>query len=93
MIKTISCFLLLLLAILQFRLWQGAGGVRQVLRLKQAIALQTVEVEQLTERNRQLVAEVKALKTYPEAFEDRARTELGMIKQGETFCLIVEPAR
>lgn len=93
MTKILLAVLVLLLLSLQFSLWQGNGSLREGMRLKQAIVQQNEEIHRLTERNHQLAAEVKALKSNPGALEERARAELGMVKKGETFFLVVEPMR
>ena len=77
--------LLLLLAGLQYRLWVGHGSLAQVTDLTQQIADQRAENEILLERNRVLDAEVLELKKGMETVEERARHELGMIKEGETL--------
>lgn len=77
--------LLLLLAGLQYRLWVGNGSLAQVTDLTQQIADQRAENEILLERNRVLDAEVSELKKGMETVEERARHELGMIKEGETL--------
>jgi len=77
--------LLLLLAGLQYRLWVGNGSLAQVTDLTQQIADQRAENEILRERNRVLDAEVLELKKGMETVEERARHELGMIKEGETL--------
>ena len=77
--------LLLLLAGLQYRLWVGNGSLAQVTDLTQQIADQRAENEILLERNRVLYAEVLELKKGMETVEERARHELGMIKEGETL--------
>lgn len=77
--------LLLLLAGLQYRLWVGNGSLAQVAELKQQIDDQHVENERLLERNRVLYAEVLELKKGMETVEERARHELGMVKEGETL--------
>ena len=77
--------LLLLLAGLQYRLWVGNGSLAQVAELKQQIADQHAENEGLLERNRVMDAEVSALKKGMETVEERARHELGMVKDGETL--------
>ncbi len=77
--------LLLLLAGLQYRLWVGNGSLAQVTDLTQQIADQRAENEILLERNRVLDAEVLELKKGMETVEERARHELGMIKDGETL--------
>lgn len=76
---------LVLLAGLQYRLWVGEGSLAHVAQLKQQIAGQERENEQLLERNRVLTAEVIELKQGVETVEERARHELGMVKQGETL--------
>ena len=83
--------LLVLLALLQYRLWVGEGSLAEVRNLEEEIATRQKEVEQLRQRNRALEAEVKDLKQGLEAVEERARSELGMIRKGETFYQIIEP--
>ena len=82
--------LILLLAGLQYRLWIGEGSLAQVSRLQQQIAEQQGENERLLERNRILEAEVMELKRGMETVEERARQELGMLKEGETLYLLTE---
>ena len=82
--------LTLLLAGLQYRLWVGEGSLAQVSRLQQQIAEQQGENERLLERNRILEAEVMELKRGMETVEERARQELGMLKEGETLYLLTE---
>ncbi|MFT6430575.1 MAG: cell division protein FtsB [Halopseudomonas sp.] len=76
---------LILLTGLQYRLWVGEGSLAQVTQLKQEISEQAQVNEQLLERNRVLSAEVKELKQGLETVEERARHELGMIREGETL--------
>lgn len=85
-------FLLLLLILggLQYRLWLGENGWRTVKSMEQELAAQQQENDQLRERNRLLEAEVSELKQGVEGIEDRARSELGMIKPGEKFYFIVD---
>lgn len=80
--------LLLLLGGLQYRLWYGDGSVTQNHRLEAQIAEQQAENGQLLERNRILDAEVAELKRGMETVEERARHELGMVKDGETLYLL-----
>ena len=82
--------LLLLLAGQQYRLWVGNGSLAQVTDLTQQIADQRAENEILLERNRVLDAEVLELKKGMETVEERARHELGMIKEGETLCQLAQ---
>ncbi|MDE3736213.1 MULTISPECIES: cell division protein FtsB [Pseudomonas] len=82
--------LILMLAGLQYRLWVGDGSLAQVQDLQQQIAEQQGENERLLERNRILEAEVMELKKGMETVEERARHELGMVKEGETLYQISE---
>lgn len=82
--------LILLLAGLQYRLWVGDGSFAQVAELKRRIAEQYGENERLQERNRILEAEVRELKKGMETVEERAREELGMVKEGETLYQLTE---
>ncbi len=82
--------LVLILAGLQYRLWVGDGSLAQVQALQQQIAEQQAENEQLLERNRILEAEVLELKQGTETVEERARHELGMVKEGETLYQLAE---
>lgn len=75
---------------LQYRLWIGDGSLAELSDLEHEIAKQRAHNEQLMERNRLLAAEVAALKNSDEALEERARTDLGMIKKGETFFMVVD---
>ena len=77
--------LLLLLAGLQYRLWVGNGSLAQITDLTQQIADQRAENKVLLERNRVMDAEVLELKKGMETVEERARHELGMVKEGETL--------
>lgn len=74
---------------LQYRFWVGDGSLAHMVRLNDEIERQQAENDRLKERNRLLAAEVDALKRGTEGIEERARHQMGMIKQGETFFLIV----
>ncbi|MET0224818.1 MAG: cell division protein FtsB [Dokdonella sp.] len=76
---------------MQYRLWLGEGGMREVSRLRAEIETQRGENQQLKERNRTLAAEVQDLKKGTTAIEERARTDLGMVGSGETFYQVVAP--
>ena len=89
--KLLAAALLVVLLALQYRLWLGEGGMREVGRLRQEIDQQQQENDTLRERNRTLTAEVQDLKKGTTAIEERARTDLGMVKQGETFYQVVPP--
>jgi cell division protein FtsB len=85
--------LTVLLLLLQYRLWVSHDGLPSLLRLHHAVEKQRQDNAVLAERNQLLAAEVKDLKSGRDALEERARSELGMIKPGETFFQIVEPAK
>ena len=87
--KWLAAALVVVVALLQYRVWVSDGGVREVDRLQRAVAAQHSENEQLTERNKQLAAEVRDLKTGMDALEERARSDLGMIASRETFYQVV----
>lgn len=77
---------------LQFKLWFGEGGIVDVHRIKQAVAQQQAENLRLRQRNAVLEAEVNDLKNGQAAIEERARLDLGMIKDDETFYLVTGKA-
>ncbi len=80
--------LLVLLAGLQYRLWWGDDGLQQTTLLKEQISVQQQENKKLLERNRQLEAEVIELKKGTETIEEKARHDLGMVKDGETLYIV-----
>ena len=82
--------LLALLLWLQGQLWFGDGGLNDLQSLERSVGEQREEVVRLRQRNEALEAEVEDLKTGFEALEERARSELGMIREGETFYQIIE---
>jgi cell division protein FtsB len=83
--------LALTLIALQYRLWVGEGSRAEVQQLARQIERQQVELTELRQRNQALRAEVEDLKAGLGAVETRARRELGMIRDGETFFQVVEP--
>jgi cell division protein FtsB len=89
--KFLAAGLVIVLALLQYRLWLGDGGMREVHRLRAEIEVQRGQNRELKERNRTLAAEVLDLKKGTVAIEERARTDLGMVGRGETFYQVVEP--
>ncbi len=82
--------LLVLLGYLQYHFWLGSGSSGEVLALEQRVEQQQKENEGLQQRNAALAAEVEDLKSGEAAVEERARSELGMIKPGETFYRVVD---
>lgn len=87
--KFISFLLITLLVLLQYRLWIGNGSLTDVHHLQQAKQAQLEENERLRESNQALTAEVHDLKRGFEAIEERARSELGLIKKDEKFYHII----
>src|SRR3569833_1991832 len=90
--KWLSVGLALVNLLLQYRVWLSEDGVRELDRLKRPVSAQRSENEQLAERNKQLAAEVRDLKTGLDALEERARSDLGMIASLETSFQVVTPA-
>ena len=76
---------------LQYRLWFGDGSLSEVVQLSRELELQKKKLQELTERNRKLEAQVLDLQNGFDAYEERARNDLGMIKKGETFFQIINP--
>jgi cell division protein FtsB len=92
LLRYAALILLILLIALQVKLWTGQGGMREVWRLEHRVGEQKAENAKLKTRNETLSAEVDDLKSGDEAVEERARSELGLLKPGETFYQVVEPA-
>lgn len=88
--RVLFWILVILFFSLQLRLWIGDGSLAEVWQLNSAIDRQQTENRLLEERNKRLRAEVKNLKEGLDAVEERARTQLGMIREDETFFLIKE---
>ncbi len=88
--KWIVALLVLMLTGLQYRLWVGEGSLAELARLQREIQKQQVENDRRRERNRVLAIEVEELKSGLDSVEERARTEMGMIKKGETFYMVLE---
>jgi cell division protein FtsB len=89
--KFLAASLVIVLVLLQYRLWLGDGGMGEVHRLRAEIEVQRDQNRELKERNRTLAAEVQDLKKGTVAIEERARTDLGMVGRGETFYQVVTP--
>ena len=86
--RTIIVILIALLVLVQIQVWRQYGRVAE---LEQRVEVQRDENRQLAARNDALDAEVADLKSGLEAVEERARSELGLIREGEEFYLVVEP--
>ena len=83
--KALLVVAIVLLLALQYKLWVDEDGVREVWRLTREVEAHKHEIAVLEERNNALAAEVIDLKSGLGAIEERARADLGMIKEGETF--------
>ena len=88
--KILLAGLVVVLALLQYRLWLSDEGMREVWHLGDAVDTQRAENAVLAERNTQLKAEVADLKQGLTALEERARHDLGMITVTETFYQVVD---
>lgn len=88
--KWLTGLMVVLFALLQYRLWVGDGSLPGMWRMQQEVATQKRENAKLEDRNRVLKAEVSDLKHGVAAIEERARTELGMVKKDETFYQIID---
>lgn len=88
--KALVAGLVLVLLGLQWRLWVGDGGVAELRQLEAQLAVQEQENEALRLRNQMLENEVLDLKNGLEAVEERARADLGMTREDETFYMIIE---
>ena len=88
--RLVTAILLVLLALLQYRLWLSPGGLVDVNELEQAKQELVEENKRLSETNASLAAEVIDLQHGLEAVEERARSEMGMIKSDEVFYQVIE---
>ena len=91
--KALSLMLVALIALIQYPLWLGKGSWFRVWEVDQQIKSQREKNVKLQTRNTVLDAEVRDLKQGTEAIEERARSELGMIKQDEIFYQLLEPGQ
>ena len=91
--KLLALALVTLIALLQYPLWLGKGSWLRVWEVDQQLRAQRETNQQLQSRNAALDAEVRDLKQGLDAIEERARSELGMVKQDEIFFQLLEPGR
>ena len=87
--KSLLAILVVAIVLLQLKMWFGEGGYRDVQRLAARVEEQARENEELAQRNRELQAEVDDLRQGLQAIEERARSELGMVKEDEDFYQVV----
>lgn len=91
--KALTLVLAALIVLIQYPLWLGKGSWLRVWEVDQQIRAQRETNRQLKARNDGLEAEVRDLKVGVEAVEERARSELGMIRNDEIFFQVLESAR
>lgn len=89
--RLITLCLAALLLLIQYPLWLGKGGWLRVSELDKQVTAAQKNNEELRARNAKLNSEVRDLKDGTGAVEERARYELGMIKQDEIFIQVLEP--
>ena len=89
--RMVTSILVLLLVAIQYPLWFGHGGWLYVHELRDELSAEQQKNEQLKERNDRLAGEVQDLQDGTAAIEERARFELGMVKDGEVFVQFVAP--
>lgn len=87
--RLISLALAVLLLLIQYPLWLGKGGMLAVSDMKDQVQLAQVRTDALKARNAKLESEVRDLREGTGAVEERARLELGMIKQNEIFVQVL----
>jgi cell division protein FtsB len=89
-VKALTLIFVILIALLQYPLWLGKGSWLRVWDLSRQLATQQEKNSALKARNETLDAEVRDLKSGRAAIEERARSELGMIKQDEVFYQVLD---
>lgn len=88
--KALTLIFVILIALLQYPLWLGKGSWLRVWNVNQQISTQKEKNKVLKQRNETLNAEVRDLKQGNAAIEERARSELGMIKEDEVFYQVID---
>jgi len=89
-VKALTLIFVILIALLQYPLWLGKGSWLRVWNVNQQIEDQKKINKAYQQRNETLGAEVRDLKQGSAAIEERARSELGMVKQDEVFYQVVD---
>ena len=87
--RAFTALLLIVFSLLQYRLWFGKNSVPDYLTLQEDVSRQELANKKLQQRNKLLYADTDDLKLGTEAIEERARNELGMIKENETFFRVI----
>ena len=89
--KFIALLLVLLLVMMQVNIWLTKDGYSRVAEIKELVQDQQKENNEMVSRNSQLREEIKDLKDGYSAIEEKAREDIGMIKEGEEFYLLTKP--
>ena len=89
--RLVTAVLIVLLALIQYPLWWGHGGWLRVHELQGELAQQVQKNADEKLRNERIAGEVQDLQSGPAAVEERARYEMGMVKDGEVFVQFVAP--
>jgi len=88
-LKPLTAILIIILILLQYRLWAGNASFGRQSELAKLVEVQRLENQRNQARNKIIFAEIADLRTGSEAIEERARHELGMIRPGEVFYRVV----
>lgn len=88
--RLVTIVLIIIFLLLQVDIWIKKDGYKRKVELTEMIEIQTEANKEMTIRNNQLQQEIIDLKNGTEAIEEKARTEMGMIKEGEEFYLIAK---
>ncbi|WP_298942980.1 cell division protein FtsB [uncultured Psychromonas sp.] len=87
--RLLLAIFIFIFSLLQYHLWFGKNGLQDNREYSKEVELATAGNAELTTRNQMMFSEIDNLKTGTEAIEERARNELGLVKEGETFFRIV----
>ena len=88
--KTTLIGIAVIIGAIQYKLWLGQGQVQEVMALRGELNELVMKKEALTQRNQFLLNDIQALKSQNSRVESLARSELGLVKPGETYYQIVE---
>ncbi len=83
--KLLIPVLIVVFVVLQYRLWVGEGSLAEVASMERDIETQQQAIEEMKKRNMAMQAEIDSFKKDLDAVEERARSDLGMIREGETY--------
>lgn len=90
MTRILLVILIIILAILNYRLWFAGDGLVNVFHFKKSISIQRAENDAIVRHNAAIASEIDSLKKGGIAIENRARSDLGMVKKGEVFYQVLK---